>query len=292
MRFVTRAPRFPLLLIGGAMTVCVATLSPRLPIFDVAGAAGLPQATPAPASAGRPLEVLFLGHEQPTHGAAGIYQAIGAPLARKGIQLTPVLSPAALTAERLANYDALLIYGNHPSLTPDQEKALVDFVESGKGIVALHSASEMFAGSERYTTLIGARSERQGSGSEFTAEIVQTSHPAVQGVQPFATWDETVTFTRENATDRTVTDGARRRHRTKPVDVGAHAGQGPRLLHSVRPRPADLEQSGVSNARRARPRLECARTRARGLPAVQDPRGHLRRRHERAELREPRSGAQ
>ena len=204
MRFVTRAPRFLSLLIGGAIAVWVATLSPRLPIFDVAGATGLPQATPAPASTGRPLEVLFLGHDQPTHGAAGIYQAIGAPLARKGIQLTPVLSPAALTAERLANYDALLIYGNHASLTPDQEKALVDFVESGKGLVALHSASEMFAGSERYSTLIGARSERQGSGSEFTAEIVQTSHPAVQGVQPFATWDETVTFTRQNATDRTV----------------------------------------------------------------------------------------
>ncbi len=205
MRFVTRAPRFLSLLIGGAMAVWVATLSPRLPILDVAGAAGLPQATPAQASTGRPLEVLFLGHDQPTHGAAGIYQAIGAPLARKGIQLTPVLSPAALTAERLANYDALLIYGNHASLTPDQEKALVDFVESGKGLVALHSASEMFAGSERYTMLIGALvSERQGSGSEFTAEIVQTSHPAVQGVQPFATWDETVTFTRQNATDRTV----------------------------------------------------------------------------------------
>ncbi len=204
MRFVTRAPRFLSLLIGGAIAVWVATLSPRLPILDVAGAAGLPQATPAQASTGRPLEVLFLGHDQPTHGAAGIYQAIGAPLARKGIQLTPVLSPAALTAERLANYDALLIYGNHASLTPDQEKALVDFVESGKGLVALHSASEMFAGSERYTMLIGARSERQGSGSEFTAEIVQTSHPAVQGVQPFATWDETVTFTRQNATDRTV----------------------------------------------------------------------------------------
>ena len=159
MRFVTRAPRFLSLLIGGAIAVWVATLSPRLPILDVAGAAGLPQATPAQASTGRPLEVLFLGHDQPTHGAAGIYQAIGAPLARKGIQLTPVLSPAALTAERLANYDALLIYGNHASLTPDQEKALVDFVESGKGLVALHSASEMFAGSERYTMLIGARSE-------------------------------------------------------------------------------------------------------------------------------------
>ena len=205
MQSVTRAPRSLVLLIGGAIAVWGATLSPRLTVLDVAGTAAQAQAAPqASASQGRPLKVLFLGHDQSTHGAAGIYQAIGAPLARKGIQLTPVLSPAALTAERLAHYDAVLIYGNHSSLAPAEEKALVDFVDGGKGVVALHSASEMFAGSEQYTMLIGAQSQRQGAPAEFTAEIVQSSHPAVQGVQPFATWDEIVVFTKQNATGRTV----------------------------------------------------------------------------------------
>ena len=205
MRFATRAPRSLSILIGGALAVWVATLSPRMPVPGIADVAARAQASPQPAAtAGRPLKVLFLGQEQATHPAAGIYQSIGAALARKGIQLTAVLSPAALTAERLANYDALLIYGNHTTLAPDQEKALVDFVEGGKGLVALHSASDMFAGSERYTMLIGAQSTRQGAGSEFTAEIVQSSHPAVEGVQPFATWDETVVFTKQNAKDRTV----------------------------------------------------------------------------------------
>ena len=61
MRFVTRAPRFLSLLIGGAIAIWYfVQSSPRLPILDVAGAAGLPQATPAAASTGRPLEVLFL----------------------------------------------------------------------------------------------------------------------------------------------------------------------------------------------------------------------------------------
>ena len=91
----------------------------------------------------------FSARIRATHSAAGLYQSIGAPLARKGIQLTAVLSPAALTAERLGYYDAIIIYGNHTTLAPEQEKALLDFVESGKGLVALHSASEMFAGSER-----------------------------------------------------------------------------------------------------------------------------------------------
>jgi putative membrane-bound dehydrogenase-like protein len=206
MRFVTRAPRSLSLWLGGAIALWMATLSPRVPGLPTADAAGLAQtgAQSAASAAGRPLKVLFLGQDQATHPAAGIYQAIGAPLARNGIQLTPVLSPAALSADRLPFYDAILIYGNHTTLAPDQEKALMDFVESGKGVVALHSASEMFAGSQRYTMLIGAQTERQGTGSEFTAEIVQSSHPAMQGVQPFATWDETVVLTKQNPTGRTV----------------------------------------------------------------------------------------
>ena len=300
MRFVTRAPRSLSLLLGGAFAVWIATLSPGVPVLPIAGAAGLAQANPqGAASAGRPLKVLFLGQDQATHPAAGIYQAIGPPLARKGIQLTAVLSPAALTAERLGYYDALIIYGNPASLTPekdrlapDQEKALMDFVEGGKGVVALHSASDMFAGSERYAALIGAQSQRQGTPSELTAEIVQPSHPAVQGIQPFASWDEAVVFTKQNATGRTVLMERVDPTGRTPWTWVRTRGQGARVLHRVGPRPADLEQSGLPDARRARRRLERARGGAAGVPATQDASGHLRRWHERAELREPRSRAQ
>ena len=143
MRFVTRAPRSLSMLIGGAIAVWVATLSPRVPLLEVADAASLAQAPAARRRRHQPdarSRCCSSARSQATHPAAGIYQAIGAPLARKGIQLTPVLSPAALSADRLALYDAILIYGNHTTLAPDQEKALLDFVESGKGVVALHSA--------------------------------------------------------------------------------------------------------------------------------------------------------
>ena len=92
----------------------------------------------------------------------------------------------------------------------------MDFVESGKGIVALHSASEMFAGSERYTTLIGAQSRAAGLRQRVHGrDRPVVSHPAVQGVQPFATWDETVTFTEAERHRPHGADGARRRHRPR-----------------------------------------------------------------------------
>ena len=208
MRIVTRPPRFLALMIGGAVMVSVALLSPRVSTtFGVEAASSAAQAQPAASTSstsGAPIKILVLLQEQPQHSATAIYQAIGAPLARRGIQLTPALTPAgALTPERLNYYDALMIFGNHAAMTPDQEKALVDFVEGGKGVIAIHSAIEMFAGSERYAALVGAQGKTD-AGSEFTAEIVQPSHPAVQGVKPFATWDEGVVYTKQNPTDRTV----------------------------------------------------------------------------------------
>ena len=85
-------------------------------------AAGARQASD---SAARPLKLLFLGDEDGTHQSPGLFTSLAPVLARHGIQLTHVSSPAtALSAPLLADYDALLIYGDHATITPAQEKAL------------------------------------------------------------------------------------------------------------------------------------------------------------------------
>ena len=153
---------------------------------------------------GRPLRVLFLGHAQQHHPSSTLLPLLAAPLARRGIQLTHVMTPEeALTSAKLAHYDALMIYANHKAITPEQERALLDFVEGGKGVVAIHCASFMFTESDRYIPLIGGQFLRHGTG-EFTAEIVAPDHPAIEGVKPFRTWDETYVHTRHNPVDRTV----------------------------------------------------------------------------------------
>ena len=80
---------------------------------------------------------------------------------------------------------------------------MIDFVESGKGVVGIHSAIEMFGGSARYASLLGGQGKTQGGG-DFTADIVAPTHAAMQGVKPFQSWDESVTYTNQNAADRTV----------------------------------------------------------------------------------------
>ena len=153
----------------------------------------------------RPLKVLLLGQDQRHHNSHALYGVLAPPLARRGIQITHVNTPPeALTAERLANYDALMLYANHTKITPEQEKALLDYVAGGKGLIALHCSSFMFQNSEPFIALVGGQFQRHGAG-EFTAEIVQPEHPIMKGFQNFTTpWDETYVHTKHNPADRTV----------------------------------------------------------------------------------------
>lgn len=144
-----------------------------------------PQAAPRPAAApaARPIRVLFVGaDEESPHNPAKMFPLLAAPLARRGIQLTygrTALEP--LDPAKLEYYDAVMIYGDQLSLTPAQQKALTAFVDGGRGLVALHAVGDL--------SLVGARLMSQ-EGADFTAEIVQPANPVVQGLQPFAAWEE------------------------------------------------------------------------------------------------------
>jgi putative membrane-bound dehydrogenase-like protein len=186
----------------------VAVLTALCAVATVMGQVQGPASRPRPdaaASAGRPLRVLFLGQDQERpHSPATMFPLLAAPLARRGIQLTYVATvDEALVPDTLRHYDGLMLYANHKTLTPEQERTLLGFVEAGKGLVAIHCASDMFTASERYLAMIGGQFQRHGAG-EFTAAIVQPEHPIVAGLEPFATWDETYVHTRHNPANRTV----------------------------------------------------------------------------------------
>src|ERR1700722_3321726 len=99
----------------------------------VAGPGGA--AAPAPT-----IKVLFLGdqgHHRPSDRAAQITPV----LAGRGIDVTYTKKMSDLNPATLARYDALLIYANTTAISPDQEKALLDYVANGGGFVPVHCAS-------------------------------------------------------------------------------------------------------------------------------------------------------
>ncbi len=137
----------------------------------------------------RRLEVLFLGdngHHRPIDRVPAIMEALGS----KGINFTYTDKLNDLNPETLGKYDALMLYANWDSIAPTQANALLDFVAQGKGFLPIHCASYCFRNNPEVVKLIGGQFWRH---TMDTIQPVWTKpdHPALAGVQPFKTWDET-----------------------------------------------------------------------------------------------------
>src|SRR5258708_15901532 len=94
----------------------------------------------------RPIKILFLG-DKGHHRPAERFRQLQPVLAKRGIDLTYTDKVEALTAKVLAGYDGLIVYANTTRIAPEQEKALLDFVEGGKGFIPIHCASSCFLNS-------------------------------------------------------------------------------------------------------------------------------------------------
>jgi putative membrane-bound dehydrogenase-like protein len=165
----------------------------------------------APIVAAEPpkLKVMFLGdngHHQPL----ARFKQLQPVLAARNIELTYTDKLEDLNAKTLAEFDGLMIYANHEKITPEQEKALLGFVEGGKGLIPLHCASYCFLNSPQYIALVGAQFRSHGTGT-FRTEMIKPEHELMKGFQSFSSWDETYVHTKHNEKDRTVleirTDG-------------------------------------------------------------------------------------
>ena len=139
----------------------------------------------------RRIELLFLGHASRHHDSEQLAGLMSQEYFTEGINITYTNDPDDLLREDLDLFDGLILYANHDTISPAQEKALLDFVASGKGFIPLHSGSYCFRNSEEVVALIGGQFKSHGGGS-FSAEIIKPDHPAMAGVTPFVTeWDET-----------------------------------------------------------------------------------------------------
>lgn len=96
-----------------------------------------------------------------------------------------------------------MIYANTTRITSDQEKTLLDFVEGGKGLIAIHCASYCFLNSPRYVELVGAQFLRHGTGT-FRTTVAAPEHPVMKGFSGFESWDETYVHTKHHDLSRAI----------------------------------------------------------------------------------------
>ena len=149
-----------------------------------------------------PLKILFLGdrgHHRPADRAAQLIPVMKI----RGIDITYTERLDDLNLDTLIQYDGLIIFANWGSYTDAHEKALLDYVASGKGFIPLHCASYCFIKSQKYIDLVGAQFQRHGF-ERFETHIVDDDHPITKNAWEFFTFDETYVHTKHNEKDRRV----------------------------------------------------------------------------------------
>lgn len=150
----------------------------------------------------RRAEVLFLGNESTHHNSSRFAPMLISPLFELGINVTYTADTSLLNTETLNKYDGIIIYGNYDSISTDKEMALKKFVEGGKALIPIHSASFCFRNSDWYIHAVGGQFRSHKTGV-FSAVTTNKNHPVMKGVKPFTSWDETYVHTRLNK-DMTV----------------------------------------------------------------------------------------
>lgn len=84
------------------------------------------------------------------------------------------------TKENLAQYDAI-IFNNTTHLKPNEEQraAILDFIESGKGIAGFHAAADNFGGWDEGVALIGGifNGHPWGAGGTWAFKVEDPDHP-------------------------------------------------------------------------------------------------------------------
>ena len=129
----------------GLLALLVLTLLTQCARYPATQTANRLAATTRP----RRTEILFLGdngHHKPLERVPQLMAALGS----KGINITYTDKLEDLNAENLNQFDGLLIYANRDSITKPQERALLDYVASGHGIIPVHCASYCFRNSAEY----------------------------------------------------------------------------------------------------------------------------------------------
>ncbi len=148
----------------------------------------------------RPHALVLIG-DQP-HEPGHIEAGLGPVFAATGVVPHFTLDVRALTAATLARVQLLVILrdglqrpsadakANYVWMTPEQEQAVVHFVERGGGFLNLHNAMGLYPPGGPYLHLVGGEYTGHGPLERFRVEVVDGSHPVTRGVGPFSVPDE------------------------------------------------------------------------------------------------------
>jgi len=165
-----------------------------VPVAPFGRSATISGSNPAP----RALALIGDRYHDPAHLEAGLKEALGGA----GISLTFAVDVRALSRENLKGMQLLvmlrdgIIWPDGPEkpyvvwMAPEQERAIVDFVEAGGGLLALHNSTGLYPEGGPYLKLLGGTYQGHGPLERFQVKVLDSGHPVTQGVSDYEVADE------------------------------------------------------------------------------------------------------
>ncbi len=156
-----------------------------------------------PDAADRRPQALVLIGDQP-HEPGHIEEGLRPIFAATGVVPHFAVDVRSLSAGNLAKVRLLVILrdglqrprpgadhrGDSTWMTPEQQRAVVAFVEQGGGLLNLHNALGLYPPGGPYLGLVGGRYTTHGPLERFRVEVVDADHPITRGVSAFVVADE------------------------------------------------------------------------------------------------------
>jgi type 1 glutamine amidotransferase len=142
------------------------------------------------------------GHDYETNQFRQVFQD------DPGVSVQAVAHPQAhawFKAGAASGYDTIVLYDMWAEISPDSQKDLVDRLQEGKGLLALHHCLGSYQKWDEYARIVGGRYhlqkytvdgvEKPGSTYKhdvrFKVRIAPGNHPVTQGLADFEILDET-----------------------------------------------------------------------------------------------------
>ncbi len=148
------------------------------------------------------LKLLFMG-DNGHHRPSERFHELAPVLEQRGIELKYTDRMEDVTPDVLRDFDGLVLYANIDTIEDAQAKAVLDYVAGGKGFIPLHCATYCWRNNPDMVKLMGAQFQKHG-GQVFRTQIVDQSHPIMNGFSGFSSWDETYIHHLHNEENRTV----------------------------------------------------------------------------------------
>ena len=137
------------------------------------------------------------------------------------------------TLRKLSGFDlCILCLTPGGELTDEEEKSLVDFVDGGKSLLAVHSATVVDEKNAKYIELIGGRFVTHSPYHEFEVKIEDVEHPVTKDLEDFKISDELYVLDREPE-DVHVLATAVWEDKTQPMVYTKRYGKGKVLYNAL-----------------------------------------------------------